>query len=215
VRSARRGRLAAPLILIAVLLSSCKVDVHLGVRVRDNGSGTVQARFVVDREAVEAVGGDVEGALRVEDLVAAGWEVTVDQGDDGAEVVAQRGFASPEGLTRVVGELSGPEGPFRDFAVSRSRSTFRTSFEFEVVVDMPGGGNHNAPETKAGAPRWAPEVGEVAELRADSSEFELDRVVLVGLGVVLALAAGVTFLRWRRARARAARRGVGRPAPRP
>lgn len=251
-------------ILFALLaMTGCKVDVHLGVRVAENGSGSVVARFVLDDDALRAVGGDLKEQLRVGDLTQAGWEVTVEPtSDGGAEAVAEKGFARPEELTAVIGQLSGDVGPFRDFRLGRKHSTFRTEFEFrgqvdlesgiggssldpndegiaaeieaqgveieqlreflkdrvdkaftvEVVVDMPGGGSHNAPKALAGAPQWTPRLGEVADLKASSSLFALDRAVLVGIGGVLGVAAIVAFAAWWRTRA-TGRPPVRRPRP--
>lgn len=120
-------------------LSSCKVDVRLDVRVGENGSGVVQARFTLDREALEAVGGNLETALAVDDLVAAGWHVDVEPNGGGAEVTAERGFGDPADLTRVIGELSGERGPFRGFRLTRKHSAFRTSFAFRGGVDLADG----------------------------------------------------------------------------
>lgn len=223
-----------------VVLTSCKVDVHVGVRVYENGSGSVVARFVLDRAAIDAIGGDFEEQLRVADLIQAGWDVQVEAGKDGgAEAVAEKPFNRPEELTAIIDELSGDIGPFRDFRLTRERSTFRTDFTFagrvdletgigassidpedeavrveieeegvgveelreflkervdevftfEVVAYLPGGGEHNAPEDLAGAPQWAPQVGEVVELKAESSLLATDRVALVVIGAGLGLTA--------------------------
>jgi len=240
------------MVFALILMSGCKVDVHIGVRVAENGSGSVVARFVLDDDALRAIGGDLKEQLRVGDLIQAGWEVAVEPtSEGGAEAVAEKGFARPEELTAVIDELSGDVGPFRDFRLSRKHSTFRTEFEFrgqvdlesgigassldpndegiaaeieaqgveveqlrdflkdrvdnafavEVVVDMPGGGSHNAPQAPAGAPQWTPKLGEVADLRASSSVFALDRAVLVGIGGVLGVTSIVAYAAWRRTRA--------------
>lgn len=252
-----RLRLAAALACAALLFTSCKVDVHLGVRVAENGSGAVRARFVLDQDALEAVGGDLAGRLRVADLVQASWKVEVDDTEGGgAEAVAEKAFARPEELTAIIDELSGDVGPFREFVLRRDRSLFRTEFTFkarvdlksgvgpstldpadegiaaeladedveveelgeflaervdrafgfEVVVDLPGEGSNNAPKHVGDDPRWAPRVGEVVELKAESSETDLDRIALVVIGGVLtvaAVAAVGVFTGWRFRRRRA------------
>lgn len=134
-----RWRLVVVVPLFALALSACKVDVSLGVGVDDDGSGRVQVRFVLDAEAIEAIGGELGENLRVADLLQAGWQVQVDEDDDGAEVVATREFGTPEQLTEVVDELSGDVGPFRDFRLTRDRSFARTRFAFEGTVDLEGG----------------------------------------------------------------------------
>lgn len=234
-------------VLFALVLTGCKVDLRLEVRVAEDGSGRVVARFVLDRAAVDAIGGDVGEKLRVADLEQARWAVDVTRTDEGgAEVVAEKRFARPEELPAVIEQLSGDEGPFQGFSLTRERSTFRTSFVFAgrvdlesgigassldpddagvaaeiveegieveqlreflkervdpafsvaVVVDMPGGGSHNAPKQSESAPQWAPQLGEVTELRAEASDFALDRAMLVGSGVALGLASLAAFARW-------------------
>lgn len=132
-------RLLTVAAVLALVATSCKVDVRLGIRARENGSGEVQARFVLDDDARDVLGGDLEEQLRVADLVQAGWEVDVDENDDGAEIRASRSFATPRELTGVIGQLSGEAGPFRDFRLDRNRSAFRTDFEFTGMVDLEGG----------------------------------------------------------------------------
>ena len=242
----RLGRFAAALAVL-LLLTSCKVDVQVGIRVGENGSGTVRARFVLDRDAVEALGGDLDERLRVADLIQAGWQVDVqDRKGGGVEAVAEKRFAVPEEMSEAIDQLSGDIGPFREFTLTRDRSAFTTDFTFEgtvdletgvgasalnpedqgvseeieeqgvgveelreflrervdeafgfeVVVDLPGSGSHNAPGQVAGAPRWTPRVGEVVVLAAESSETDIDRIVLVGLGGLLLLAAAALAIGW-------------------
>lgn len=137
----KRVRLAVIVAVAALVFSACKVDVTLGVRVADDGSGEVRAAFVLDEEAVDAVGGELGPALRVADLIQAGWEVDVDDEVDGggAEAVAIKRFGTPEQLGDVIDELSGETGPFRDFRVTRDRGFFTTDYEFTGTVDLEGG----------------------------------------------------------------------------
>lgn len=245
----------------ALFLTACKVDVHVGVRVGENGSGSVRARFVLDSDALQAVGGALSERLRVADLIQAGWTVEIDDREGGgAEAVAEKRFNTPEELTAVIDELSGDIGPFRDFVLERDHSTFGTDFSFtgrvdlesgvgpsaldpddegvvaelveegveveeireflrervdqafdiEVVVELPGDGPHNAPREVGGEPRWTPRPSEAVELMAESSERDLDRMVLVGLGVVFGLAAIGTLTGWG---ARRRRPPIGTSAP--
>lgn len=160
----RPVRLTAAALAAVVLLASCKVDVHLGVRVSENGSGVVQARFVLDRDALDAIGGDLGERLRVADLVQAGWAVDVNETDAGAEAVAEKRFRTPEELTAIVDQLSGDVGPFRDFVLRRHRSTFETDFSFEGRVDLDAG---------VGASSLDPEdEGVVAELEDEGIQVE-------------------------------------------
>lgn len=137
----KRVRLAAAVTVAALVFSACKVDVTLGVRVGDDGSGEVRAEFLLDEEAVDALGGELGQALRVADLIQAGWEVEVDDEIEGggAEAVALKRFGTPEQLSEVIDELSGEAGPFRDFRITRDRGFFTTDYEFAGTVDLEGG----------------------------------------------------------------------------
>lgn len=138
-RGHRRTRLVAAASAMVVLLAGCKVDIRLVVAADDDGSGSVTARFTLDAAAVETLGGDVESRLRVADLIQAGWDVDVEPAEAGTIVEARKAFSRPEELTGVIEELSGDTGPFRDFRLERSRSQFRTSFEFRGDVDLGAG----------------------------------------------------------------------------
>lgn len=137
----KRVRLAAVVAVAALVFSACKIDVTLGVRVDDDGSGEVRAEFVLDEEAVDALGGELGQALRVADLIQAGWEVEVDDEVEGggARAVAVKRFGTPEQLSDVVDELSGEAGPFQDFRVTREPGVFTTAYEFSGTVDLEGG----------------------------------------------------------------------------
>lgn len=132
-------------VLFTVLLAGCRVESRLVVEVAEEGSGRVQLRVRADEEAVDALGGDVAGQLRVTDLAESGWEIEIetveeDAADDTAvEVVASKLFGTPEQLTDVVKELSGEVGPFRKFRLTRNRSLFETEFEFSGVVNLRNG----------------------------------------------------------------------------
>ncbi|MBI2168858.1 MAG: hypothetical protein HYU28_05065, partial [Actinobacteria bacterium] len=163
--------------------------VRVGVRVNENGSGVAQARFDADADALEAIGGDpasssqgaaraLEKRLRVADLVEAGWTVEVDDGGSGkqtgATVVLEKDFATPDELAKVIDELSGDAGPFRDFHLTRKTSTFRTEFAFQGTVDLDAGiaGTALDPADAGIAPELADEDVEIAEL----SEFLRERI---------------------------------------
>lgn len=168
----KRARLAALVAAAALVFSACEVDVTLGVRVGDDGSGEVRAEFVLDEEAVDSLGGELGQALRVADLIQAGWEVEVDDEVEGAAAVATKRFGTPEQLRQVIAELSGEAGPFRDFRVARDRGFFTTEYEFAGSVDLEGGVGATALDPGDGAldVELEDEDVEIEELQAFLSE---------------------------------------------
>lgn len=94
----------------------------------------------LDAEAMAKVG-DLAAALEVDDLRQSGWKVVgPDKEDDGLTWVrASKPFASSAQAGRVMAELSGPNGPFRDLRLSQTRSFFHTRTTFSGVADLAGG----------------------------------------------------------------------------
>lgn len=131
------------LLLIALLgwaTTACQVTLAAGVDVERDGSGRVTAGLGLDADAVKEVG-DPATALRVDDLRQAGWQVDGPrQEDDGLTWIrASKPFADPEQAGVILAELSGPDGPFRDFRIVRTESLLRSRTTFSGTVDLSGG----------------------------------------------------------------------------
>lgn len=126
--------------LLLVCATGCQVTLTTGIDVNRDGSGTVEAGIGLDDEALRELG-DPGRELRVDDLRQAGWTVTgPGKEDDGLTWVRlSKEFATPSEANRVAGELSAPEGPFRDFRIERQRSFFRTRTTFTGLVDLSNG----------------------------------------------------------------------------
>jgi len=137
-----RHRLAAvgAVVALALFATGCHVTLATGIDLRADGSGTIHAGAGFDDEAVAEIG-DLGAALRADDLRAAGWEVVGPaKEDDGLTWVrASKGFEDPDEAAVVAAQLSGPDGPFRDFRVTRTRSLLRTTTSFAGVVDLTNG----------------------------------------------------------------------------
>lgn len=136
------SRRALPLLvaLLALATSACQVTIAAGVDVGRDGSGRVTAGVGLDAGALEEVD-DLATALRVDDLRQAGWQVDPPrrEGDGLTWVRAAKPFADPEEAAAVLGELSGPDGPFRDLRLVRTRSLTRSETTFTGTVDLSGG----------------------------------------------------------------------------
>lgn len=126
--------------LLAWVTTACHVTLAAGVDVARDGSGRVTAGVGLDGEALQEVG-DLAAALSVDDLRQAGWQVEGPRReDDGLTWVrASKPFADPDQAAAAVAELNGPEGPFRDFRVVRSRSLLRSRTVFTGTLDLSRG----------------------------------------------------------------------------
>jgi hypothetical protein len=118
------------------------LTIQVGVDARADGSGTVRAQVVLDKQAAERLAG-TGGRLAADDLRAAGWKVTgpTKAADGGATLLATKGFNTPAELGRVIDEVAGARKPLREFKLSRHRSFFTTKESFRGVVDLTGGVN--------------------------------------------------------------------------
>jgi hypothetical protein len=136
----RRRLLAAFLAVLAWAASACQVTLTAGVEVSRDGTGRVLAGLGLDDAAVREVG-DLATALRLDDVRAAGWQVDPPrkEGDGLTWVRAAKPFTEPEQVPAIVAELNGPDGPFRDFRVIRTKSLTRGRTTFTGTVDLANG----------------------------------------------------------------------------
>ena len=113
---------------------------NVGVDVEADGSGRVRAIVELDRAAAEQVG-DLEGQLRVDDLIKAGWTVDgpVATAGKGQRITAERRFSTTDEARAAMQQLSGPDGPFQDFRIERDSSFLRTKTRFTGRVDLQAG----------------------------------------------------------------------------
>lgn len=125
-------------LVLVVALAGCQVRTEVAVAVEDDGSGAVTVSVGLDDDALARVPG-LERELRVEDLAAAGWEVSGPaEGEDGMTWVrATKAFSSPAEAEAVLAEVAGPL--LRDVEVRRSRSFARTRHELSATADLGGG----------------------------------------------------------------------------
>ena len=126
--------------LLAWSATACQVTLAAGVDVARDGSGRVTAGIGLDADALRELGDPVT-ALRVDDLRQAGWQVEAPRKeDDGLSWVrASKPFADPEQAAAIMAELSGPDGPFRDFRIVRTKSLTRSKATFTGTLDLSRG----------------------------------------------------------------------------
>jgi hypothetical protein len=141
VRRIRFGRLVALALLLVVLLGACSVDAMVTIKVRDDGSGYVQADVLVDAEAVQAAevgGGKLEDRVRLSDLPDAGWTVEpwVRNPEGSASLTLRKPFASVEEIPGILHELNGDHGPLQASDFTRSRSFFSTKYTATGEIDL-------------------------------------------------------------------------------
>lgn len=126
--------------LLACSTTACDVTVATEVDAHRDGTGTVRAGVGLDDDAM-AKAGDLAAKLRVDDLRQSGWSVVGPRKEDDGRtwVRASKAFSSPEQGNRIMAELSGPQGPFRDLQLSQSQSFFHTRTSFRGAVDLSQG----------------------------------------------------------------------------
>jgi hypothetical protein len=133
----RRAGAAALVAATAAALSACQVTVRTGINANRDGSGSVAVTAQLDHEAAQAVP-DLGQQLQTSDLVKAGWRIDGPKPGPGHGVLvtASKAFANPTQARQVITELSGANGPFHDFHLTRHRSFFTTRTAFQGRVDL-------------------------------------------------------------------------------
>jgi hypothetical protein len=134
-------KLSVLVVALVALLAGCKVDTTVTVDVHDDGSGVVTVRATLDPEAVRAAetgGGTLEERVRLSDLSAAGWTMSpwVRSDAGSAQIELTKPFSSPDQVTAIVNEVSGPNGPVRDVSVTRDRGPASTDYQVSGAIDL-------------------------------------------------------------------------------
>jgi hypothetical protein len=138
----RLRRLLRPLalvVMVVVVAAACQVRVATTVTVAADGSGTVTQAVGFDAAALARVG-DLRQQVRAADLEAAGWTVDEPVTEDGTTWVrAHHDFANADEANVVLAQLSGPDGPYRDLAVTRTSSALSTTTKVTGTMDLSAG----------------------------------------------------------------------------
>jgi hypothetical protein len=174
----------ASLLLAAMALTACRVDITTDVEVRADGSGTITVTVVADAEVVQRAPGLADD-LRTADAESAGWVVdgptTTDDG--GLQVVLTQEFATVEEATALLASVNGPAGPLQSVVIARddSEGELRTTLSGALRVDG-GLASFADPDVLAllgGATPYADAIAEAGLSPADAVAVQL-RVTLPG-----------------------------------
>ncbi|MGI8810385.1 MAG: hypothetical protein ACR2KK_21550 [Acidimicrobiales bacterium] len=130
-------------LLVALLAwagTACQATLAAGVDVARDGTGRVTAGLGLDADALKEVG-DPATALRLDDVRQAGWQVDPPRKeDDGLTWFrASKPFSDPDQVPAILAELNGPDGPFRDFRIVRTKSLTRSTTTFTGTLDLSRG----------------------------------------------------------------------------
>lgn len=180
----RSLRVLVPVLIALVVAAGCQVQVATTVEVKADGSGTVTQAVGFDAAALARVG-DLSQQVAATDLEAAGWTVDdpVTEGDT-TWVRAHHAFADADEANAVLGQLSGPDGPYRDLAVTRTSGLLSTTTQLTGTMDLSAGiamfGDPQLTATLGGDPSG----GLVARIEAEEGR-PADQMVDVSLRVDL------------------------------
>lgn len=168
--------------MVGLVLAGCQLKTEVTVDVADDGSGMLEIAVALDDDAISRAP-DLLADLAVDDLVDAGWEITgpAKEADDLTWVRATHDFASPDELGPLVAAIAGDDGPFRDFALTRTNGFASTSYDFTGIVDFTDG---TAPFTDD--PELEAALGAApAEIIEDRIGGAIDEVVDISVGIRL------------------------------
>lgn len=140
--TAVRRRLGRAVLAVLVLLAvaGCEVRTELNVTVEQDGSGRLELAVALDDDAMSRRPGLLE-ALDLSDLTETGWEVTgpTEEADGSTWIRARHDFGTPEELGTLLEDVAGPDGPFRDFELTREDAFAESRYHFGGTVDFGAG----------------------------------------------------------------------------
>jgi hypothetical protein len=110
-------------VALGITLSACRVDANVDVVVETNGSGSVTVAVTADQEVVDEAP-SLTSDLRLDDLRAAGWEVTGPTPAEGGglQLTVVHPFATVDEANQILAQLSGANGPLKDVAIMQRRA---------------------------------------------------------------------------------------------
>jgi hypothetical protein len=163
------------LLVVALLLTGCRLDVRTEVAIGGDGAATIGVVLLMDPTLVtelDVLGVDPTAELEAAVAVDQDWDVTRSTGDDGLTVRLERTVATPDGIgpaLRSLGEGAGDGDP-------------RLDLDLEVVrdadgrVDVDGVAGWQAPARPVAVlddEPVGPDADEVAALVAEATQVTL------------------------------------------
>ncbi|MFM9136746.1 MAG: hypothetical protein ACKOQZ_01105, partial [Actinomycetota bacterium] len=108
-------------------------DLTTTINVAENGSGSITVVATADAAALR-LAPELPDALNIDDLQAAGWEVTVQNptAEGGLSVTARREFATVDEATMFLSQLSGENGPLREMSIVRTGGVNDSTYTFSA-----------------------------------------------------------------------------------
>lgn len=174
-------RRCVALVVCALALAGCRLDVDVTVVIGPDGTGTVTVHAVADAELIDQVPGLLD-ELVFDDVERAGWRVEgpTPTPDGGAEITFVHDVTTPQELTNVLGSI-GP--PFVDMRAGRATDEVdQTSNAIEGTLTLTEGFASFADADLVAAAGGLPferQFDEVGTTPSESMSFTL-RVALPG-----------------------------------
>ncbi len=124
----------------AMLLTSCRVDQSVSLRVQPNGSGDVTVVVTADKDVV-AKAPHLATDLRTDDLVTAGWKVSkpIATKTGGLTVTLVHSFKNPAEANVVLSQVSGANGPLHNIILSRTGKDTNSQWKLAGYLEVSGG----------------------------------------------------------------------------
>jgi hypothetical protein len=125
---------------LVLTTTACQAVTRVTVAAGPAGDGTVSVSLSLDKAAASQFS-NLAGQLRLDDLRRAGWTVAAPPpAPDGSETVTvSERFRNPAGASILLGQLSGPTGPFHALRLARHHALFSTRTAVSGTVDLRAG----------------------------------------------------------------------------
>lgn len=123
-----------------VVLSSCRVDQTVSLKVNPNGTGSVTVVVTADKEIIEKAPSLAQD-IRTDDLKQAGWKTDGPEKtkSGGLRIELTRDFRNPEEANAVLAQVSESRGPLHEITVTRSGKDTNSTWTLAGRLEISGG----------------------------------------------------------------------------